>query len=178
MFRSICATEIDTRIPRTLNGFFGGAGAACYSMRDSWERLAPYDELIDAQDHPRPGWAPVWAYLNNKSNREFRYADEQVQRELSEQEITGSVHDAEDGTQRGWQLDSIPFVLDQNEWRSLRSGLSQRAQTLEAILQDLYGERRLLAQSWFPQQLMYEHPGYLRPMVGPAGPAFFAQLCG
>lgn len=119
-----------------------------------------------ADDSPRSSWAPVWAYLNTHSRRELESAHQQVQAELAEQEITGSVHDAEDGTERLWQLDSVPFVLDHGEWETLTALLAQRAQVLETVLQDLYGSRQLLRQDWFPRRLVYEHPGYLRPLIG------------
>ena len=45
-----------------------------------------------------------------------------------------------------WRLDPVPLVIDAATWAPLEVGLAQRAELLNAILVDLYGEQRLLAE--------------------------------
>jgi uncharacterized circularly permuted ATP-grasp superfamily protein len=43
---------------------------------------------------------------------------------------------------RPWKLDPIPFVLHQSEWEI--KGLIQRANLLDLIYKDIYGEQLLI----------------------------------
>lgn len=65
-----------------------------------------------------------------------------------------------------WRIDPIPLVFDTDEWRTLQAGLQQRARLLDAILVDLYGERRLFKERLLPADLFLGHDGYLLPAVG------------
>ena len=136
-----------------------------------------FNEIINSDDQPRAGWAPLWSYLNTSSGSALKQHHRSVQSELTEQEIVASVSDADDGTPRQWQLDSVPFILAADQWRSLGEALKLRATALEAILQDVYGAQELLTKDWFPRQLLFEHPGYLRPIVHHA-PQRFLHLYG
>ena len=68
---------------------------------------------------------------------------------------TGSIHT--------WDLDPIPFVIEASEWSSIYAGMQQRMQVLELLLQDVYGDQRLLASGVLPRELIYACPAYLRP---------------
>ncbi|MFV0464418.1 MAG: circularly permuted type 2 ATP-grasp protein [Nostocoides sp.] len=65
-----------------------------------------------------------------------------------------------------WWLDVMPVVLDAGQWADLREGLDQRARLLDAILTDLYGQRRLLSNGLLPPSLVLAHAGYLRSAHG------------
>ncbi len=65
-----------------------------------------------------------------------------------------------------WRLDPAPVVLDEDEWSRLEAGIAQRAELLDAVLQDLYGPRRLLTDSLLPPTSAVAHPGFLRAVDG------------
>jgi len=44
--------------------------------------------------------------------------------------------------------------------------VAQRAALLDRILDDIYGEQRLLKEGLLPPALVYAHAGYLRPCRG------------
>ena len=64
---------------------------------------------------------------------------------------------------RPWQLDPLPLLLPEREWARSEAGLVQRAELLDAVLTDLYGARRLLAERPLPPEVV------LRPRRVPAG---------
>ncbi len=66
-------------------------------------------------------------------------------------------------TTSGWRLDPIPVVLSSNEWATVETGIIQRAELLNLVLEDIYGERDLLRRGLLPPELVYAHPGFLRP---------------
>ena len=46
-----------------------------------------------------------------------------------------------------WRCDPIPFLFTETEFAGLTEALAQRANLLELILADVYGERALLARA-------------------------------
>ncbi len=69
------------------------------------------------------------------------------------------------GDARLWPLSHPPVVLAKEEWEGLERGLVQRARYLEALLGDLYGERRLVRQGLLPASLLGRNPELLRPLA-------------
>jgi uncharacterized circularly permuted ATP-grasp superfamily protein/uncharacterized alpha-E superfamily protein len=63
-------------------------------------------------------------------------------------------------------LDPIPHLLSAPEWAELEAGLRQRARLLELLLADVYGPRHLVARGVLPAEVVYAHPGFLRPCAG------------
>ena len=62
-----------------------------------------------------------------------------------------------------WQLDPMPLVMDAATWARLEVGLAQRAELLNAMLADLYGEQRLLRDGVLPAAVVFGHAGLHAP---------------
>lgn len=73
---------------------------------------------------------------------------------------------------QGWSVDPLPVVLDAAAWAGLARGLTERAELLDAVLDDLYGRRVLLREGVVPPEAVLGHPGFLRAADGvrTAGP--------
>lgn len=66
--------------------------------------------------------------------------------------------------QAHWQAAGpLPVLIEATDWALIESGLVQRAQLLQAILDDAYGAEELTQRGLLPQALVRGHPGYLRP---------------
>ena len=72
----------------------------------------------------------------------------------------------QDSSERDWPLSAMPVLIDEEEWSNISSGLSQRADLLEQVVADLYGENRLVANGHIPASIIAENPEWLRPLVG------------
>jgi len=72
---------------------------------------------------------------------------------------------------RRWRLDPQPVIVDEAEWAGLDAALQQRAELLDAVLGDLYGARRLLADGVLPPAAVLSHPGFVRQVDGLRQPA-------
>ena len=68
---------------------------------------------------------------------------------------------------RAWRCDPLPLPLLAREFESLTAGLTQRAELLEAVLQDLYGRQDLLASGCLPPAAIFANEAYLRPSCIP-----------
>lgn len=89
---------------------------------------------------------------------------------LAENGVTYNVYGDPRGVDRPWQLDPIPMLLDSQEWSGIEASVAQRAMLLDRILADVYGPQRLLREDLLPPELLFAHPGFLRPCRGIAVP--------
>ncbi len=69
-------------------------------------------------------------------------------------------------SERDWPLSHIPVMIAEDEWAKISEGLVQRAELLEHIVADIYGECRLVRDGLLPPPLVAANPEFLRPIVG------------
>src|ERR1019366_3235671 len=67
---------------------------------------------------------------------------------------------------RPWPIDPVPLLVPHQEWRYIEAGIIQRAELLNLILQDIYGEHRLVSNGDLPASLLFANPAFLRPLAG------------
>ncbi|TCP34774.1 circularly permuted type 2 ATP-grasp protein [Sphingomonas sp. BK235] len=72
--------------------------------------------------------------------------------------------------ERPWPVSPIPLLIEADEWTRIERGVVQRADLLERVLQDLYGEAQLVQRGHLPATLVTGSPYFLRPLVGLAPP--------
>lgn len=126
-----------------------------------------YDELLDAAGELRPQWRPLIDRITGVDARaSSRRALDLTRRLIVENGVTYNVYADPQGADRPWMLDPIPLVLTNAEWRKIESGLAQRARLMNALLADLYGPQRLLAEGIVPPELVFGHPNFLWPCLG------------
>ncbi len=129
--------------------------------------LQRYDELNDARGAMRAHWRPLIDRLRaDESPDAVRRSLELTRRLVVENGVTCNVYADPQGADRPWALDPLPFVLPAAEWQAIEAGVAQRARLLNALLADLYGPQRLLAEGHIPAELPYGHPNYLWPCQG------------
>lgn len=123
-----------------------------------------FDEMLTAEGASRPAWRGLRAQLDGIGGAELRRRWTGSQRLIYENGVTYSAYGDPDERPRPWALDPAPLLLHENEWQPIAAGLRQRAKLLELILQDLYGEQKLVASGVLPAELLYRHPGYRLPL--------------
>ena len=128
------------------------------------------DEMLGQDRQINPHWSSFMQALNSLGLAEMASRHQEVQRLLRENGVTYVVHGEQHG-HRPWELDPIPLIISNTDWEAISTGLTQRAELLNLILTDLYGERRLIKDGLIPPELVYSHGGFLRACAGliPAG---------
>jgi len=111
----------------------------------------------------RPHWQYLASALEGLNRGELDQRRAEAERLLRENGVTYNVYGDPAGSQRPWSLDLIPFLIPSEEWRQIEAGLAQRAEVLNLVLRDIYGPRDLLRLGLLPPELIYGHPGFLRP---------------
>ncbi len=126
-----------------------------------------YDELRDDQGGVRPHWRGLIDRLcADKAHDTARRALELTRRLIVENGVAYNVYSDPQGADRPWALDPLPLILSPQEWRGIEAGVAQRARILEALLADLYGPQRLLAEGLVPPELPFGHLNFLWPCHG------------
>ncbi|MGE5319785.1 MAG: circularly permuted type 2 ATP-grasp protein, partial [Hyphomicrobiaceae bacterium] len=89
-----------------------------------------------------------------------------VQRQIHENGVTYNVYADPQGADRPWELDVLPLIISAQEWQTIENAIAQRAELLNRILADVYGEQNLLKEGRLPPALIFGHAGFLRPCHG------------
>lgn len=125
-----------------------------------------WDEMIAADGSVNRSWEHIASWLGGLTPEQASATNGEIHRLLRENGVTYSVHGAPDGEHRAWQLDAVPLVVSDSDWKTIEAGLIQRAELLDYILADLHGDQHLIAGGWIPPELLHAHRGYLRPCHG------------
>ncbi|WP_445399352.1 circularly permuted type 2 ATP-grasp protein [Zobellella sp. An-6] len=129
-----------------------------------------HDELLSDRQRIHAHWQPVLDELSQLGTRALIGRCEEAQNLLHENGVTFNTYEDDPGKLRSWQLDCLPYVIAPQEWEQLEQGLTQRTRLLEALVEDLYGERRMLAEGLLPPELVYTHPSFLFPAADDTPP--------
>lgn len=127
-----------------------------YATRDS------YDEMFTSNEEVKPSWKSLSEKLNDLGAEQLASRQVDIDWILSENGVTYNVYNDPQGLNRPWNLNVVPFVLQESEWNRISKGLKQRANLLDLILKDVYGKRELIKNSIIPHEIIYGHRGFLR----------------
>lgn len=108
------------------------------------------DEMFAADGAVRPTYRALHDALAGLGPEEFRSRSESLAHSYLDQGVTFDYA----GEERPFPIDAIPRVIDADEWARVSSGVSQRVRALEAFLDDLYADRRAIADGVIPEELV------------------------
>src|SRR5690349_4778940 len=132
-------------------------------MRD-YARLPGIPDEYIGEEGPRPVWTRFFDAFANLTPAEIERRFGAADRHLRDAGVTyrapGEIAD------RYWPLSHLPLLIGEADWQQLSAGIAQRAQLLELVLRDLYGEGRLVADGAIPAAAIAGSSEYLRPVCG------------
>jgi uncharacterized circularly permuted ATP-grasp superfamily protein/uncharacterized alpha-E superfamily protein len=129
-------------------------------------QLGIYDEMYAANNKALPYWERFMDALDVMGTEKLEQRRREAQRLLRENGVTYNVYGDSQKLTRPWQLDPIPLLISSEEWQAIEAGLKQRAELLNLILKDIYGNQLLLKKGLLPVELIFGHDGFLQPCVG------------
>jgi uncharacterized circularly permuted ATP-grasp superfamily protein/uncharacterized alpha-E superfamily protein len=141
-----------------------GADRLSAWLRDYRPLTGIPDELFDAGRRPRDYWLHFLGDLAEYQAGEIRSRFALATRHIRDTGVSHRVY-GEDA-ERSWPLSPVPLIISQGEWARIAQGVEQRAMLMEALLRDIYGEARLVADGALPAAALTGSPDFLRPLRG------------
>jgi len=125
-----------------------------------------YDEMLGKDGILRPHWNAFFQSFNQLGNGEIRNRHSEIARLLKENGVTYNIYGNNAVENRDWNVDAIPFLISKEEWVQAEAALIQRAELLNLLLKDIYGDQVLIKKGIIPHELIYNHTGFLRQCAG------------
>jgi uncharacterized circularly permuted ATP-grasp superfamily protein len=122
-----------------------------------------WDEMVDHRGAIRPHYDAVQQVLEGLSVDGFRERCRARDRSFRDQGITFS---HADGPERPFPLDLLPRIIPADEWEVIETGVAQRVRALEALLDDVYGDQKVLADGVVPRSLLLSSAHLHREVAG------------
>lgn len=123
------------------------------------------DELLDPQGRVRPVWQGFLAHILKASPEDLSRRVARGSQYLRDSGVFYRQYGSGQSIERPWPLSPVPVLVEEGEWTAISEGLIQRADLLEALMADLYGDNRLVADGHLPPYLVARNAEWLRPMV-------------
>jgi len=146
-----------------------------------------YDEFLDEIGNVRPAWVELADAVGDRGQAGMSRLSAAVRRLVDNDDITYTGIDpvkepvaGEHDESSAWRLDPLPLVVSAPDWDVLETGLVQRSRLLNAVLADVYGNRRSLTEGVLPPELLFADPGYVRAANGievPGHHQLFMHAC-
>ena len=139
--------------------------------------LNVYDEFVDSELNLRNHCRRLAIELSQIGEQGMAHRDKQIRRMIHQNGIAYSAYGDPSAREKHLQLDLIPQLFADAEWLQIEKALSQRADLLNLILADLYGERTLLTRGLLPPEVLLHHPHYQLPYHELPQPGGFYLHC-
>lgn len=128
---------------------------------DSYISESPFDEVYDHNKNIRQCWKGILNDIEDSGVELLNKKRAELDWHLEDNGVTYNVYDEKEKTSsRSWNLDPIPFVIDESEWEHIREGLKQRATLFNLILKDLYSEQKLIKDNIVPAEVIFGNKGF------------------
>jgi uncharacterized circularly permuted ATP-grasp superfamily protein len=149
------------------------------TMADLRTHAGMWDELVDDEGRPRPAAAALVDQLHELGMSELQQRQDLAELDIVGMGITFTVYSDGRGIDRSWPFDIVPRVIGADEWRRTERGLKQRLRALNAFIDDVYHDQRVVADGVFPAELL-EHSVNFRPQCQGVSPKYgvWAHICG
>jgi uncharacterized circularly permuted ATP-grasp superfamily protein/uncharacterized alpha-E superfamily protein len=154
----------------------GGEDGDVLHLHAYQDQPGAWDEMLDADGTVRPHWRHLTETMAQLGLPALHDRSREARRLLRETGATYNVYGDPQGYERPWPLDPIPALISSDEWLEIETALVQRAELLDLILRDVYGPQDLLRHGLLPPELVYGHPGFLRPCHPLRAPARHALV--
>ncbi|MDC3402302.1 circularly permuted type 2 ATP-grasp protein, partial [bacterium] len=103
------------------------------------------DELLGDDGSPRAIAGELIDLLHRIGLDELRERQRVSDLEILTMGISFTVYSDGLNIDRSWPFDIIPRLIDGNEWSVVERGLAQRLRALNHFIDDIYNDRRIIA---------------------------------
>jgi len=130
-------------------------------------------------ESPRADFAALSEWIAETPQSELHRRQQSAEATFRQLGITFAVYGDSDASERIIPFDIVPRIFLHDEWQRLSAGLVQRVEAINAFLEDIYGERRILKEGVIPAELILKNPQFRPEVAGIRPPhGIWAHICG
>lgn len=123
-----------------------------------------HDEMFYADGSVRPEAGLLLETLHSLEEGHLQRSQLAAERMLIQMGITFNVYGEAAGTERIFPFDLIPRIVPAAEWDRMERGLKQRIRALNAFIDDIYHDQKILKDKVIPEEVIRSAASY-RPQV-------------
>lgn len=144
-------------------------------------RSRPFDELwgIGPERTPREGFETLAHWLNETPAAELARRQQSAEAAFRSLGITFAVYGDDEAAERIIPFDILPRIFSVGEWERLTAGLEQRVRAINAFIDDVYGERKIISDGIVPADIVLANPQFCVAVAGAKPPhGIYSHICG
>jgi len=126
----------------------------------AYETQGFYDEMFQENGKPRPYARLLLETVEALSDGRLMRYKHAAERLLLQMGITFNVYGDTAGTERIFPFDLIPRIVPADDWRHIERGLRQRVHALNAFIDDIYHDQRILKDGIIPADVVLSAASY------------------
>ena len=93
--------------------------------------ISSYDEVIDHNGQVKPYWKNIFATLEGIGLEKIGLRNQEIIHKLKENGVTYNVYNSNEATPRPWKLDPIPFLIHENEWKTIQGVIEEGLKNIQ-----------------------------------------------
>ncbi len=131
---------------------------------DTYQTDSFHDEMFHADGTVRPEARLLLETLQSLEEGHLQRSQRAAERMLVQMGITFNVYGEAAGTERIFPFDLIPRIVPAHEWERIENGLKQRIRALNAFIDDIYHDQKILKDKIIPEEVIRSAASY-RPQI-------------
>ncbi len=125
-----------------------------------------HDEMFDEKGVARPEARLLLETIQSLEDGQLERCQLSAERLLLQLGITFNVYGDSSGTERIFPFDLIPRIVDAKEWDWIERGLKQRIHALNAFIDDIYHDQKILKDRIIPEEVIHSAAFYRSQCMG------------
>jgi uncharacterized circularly permuted ATP-grasp superfamily protein len=125
-----------------------------------------YDELFESDGRPRAEAQLLLDTIAALGDGQLERCQQAAERILVQLGITFNVYGDAAGTERPFPFDLVPRIVRSSDWAWIEKGLKQRIHALNAFIDDVYHEQRIIKDGVVPEEVVRSASFYRPQCIG------------
>jgi len=133
---------------------------------DTYQTDGFHDEMFDENGLARPEASLLLETIKSLGEGQLERCQRAAERLLLQLGITFNVYGDSSGPERIFPFDLIPRIVRAEEWECIERGLKQRIHALNAFINDIYHDQKILKDKIIPEEVIRSATFYRLQCMG------------
>jgi uncharacterized circularly permuted ATP-grasp superfamily protein len=137
-----------------------------FMLFDGYDTGGFHDEMFNPDGTPRACARLLYERISSVGDTELRRHQQAAEQALFRMGITFNVYGDAAGAEKIFPFDIIPRIVSAEEWGPIERGLRQRVHALNAFINDVYHDQKILKDRVIPPDLVLSAKSFRKSCVG------------